>query len=213
MDMIGRLRDQLQIQGVGSAKQWLGLSEEVALVTGVPLAVTADPYLPTDSMSFYVAGIPSITFFTGSHEEYHSPRDTPETINYPGLVRSIGVVKSFAEKLATVSASVVQYEKVEGNPGQKMEGRSFRIYLGTIPDYSQEGVKGVRISGASKNSPAEKAGIKTGDVIIEFSKTKIENLYDYVYTLQAVKPNILTKMTVLRDGKKIDLDILPLLKE
>ncbi|MBC7420730.1 MAG: M28 family peptidase [Bdellovibrio sp.] len=213
MDMIGRLRDQLQVQGVASAKQWVGLSEEVALISGVPLAVTADPYLPTDAMSVYVAGVPSISFFTGSHEEYHTPRDTAETLNYPGLVRSIGVVKTFAEKLVTVSTTVVKYEKVEGNSGQRMEGRSFRIYLGTIPDYSQEGVKGVRVSGASKNSPAEKAGVKTGDIIIEFAKTKIENLYDYVYTLQAVKPNILTKMSVMRDGKKIDLDILPLLKE
>ncbi len=213
MDMIGRLRDHLQIQGLASAKQWVGLSEEVALVTGVPLTVTSDPYLPTDSMSFYVAGIPSITFFTGSHEEYHSPRDTVETLNYPGIVRVLSVVKSFTEKMASVSSAVVKYEKVEGNSGQKMEGRSFRIFLGTIPDYSQEGVQGVRISGAAKNSPAEKAGIKTGDVIIEFSQTKIENLYDYVYTLQAVKPNILTKLVVLREGKKLALDILPVLKE
>lgn len=213
MDMIGRLRDQLQLQGLASAKQWIGLSEEVALITGVPLAVTNDPYLPTDSMSLYVAGIPSITFFTGSHEEYHTPRDTPETLNYAGLLRVINVVKTFTEKIAYVAKPVLKYEKVEGNSGQKLEGRSFRIFLGTIPDYSQEGVQGVRVSGASKNSPAEKAGVKTGDVIIEFAKTKIENLYDYVYTLQSVKPNVLTKMVIVRDGKKIDLDILPVLKE
>ncbi len=213
MDMIGRLRDQLQVQGIGSAKQWPGLSEEVALITGVPLAVTSDPYLPTDSMSIYMAEVPSISFFTGSHEEYHSPRDTAETLNYPGLVRSIGVVQTFIEKLATVTKQVVKYDKVEGNSGQKLEGRSFRIYLGTIPDYSQEGIKGVRISGASKNSPAEKAGLKTGDVIIEFDRNKIENLYDYVYSLQAVKPNQVTQLAVLRDGKRVTLDITPVLKE
>lgn len=213
MDMVGRLRDRLQVQGVGSAKQWSGLSEEVGLLTGVSLTLTTDPYLPTDAMSVYLADVPSISFFTGSHEEYHSPRDTAETLNYPGLVRTINVVGKYVEKLATVSFPMMKYEKVEGNKGQKLEGRQFRIYLGTIPDYSQEGVKGVRVSGASKNSPAEKAGIKSGDVIVEFDKTKIENLYDYVYALQAVKPNHLTKLSVMREGKIIDLDITPVLKE
>lgn len=213
MDMIGRMRDRLQVQGVASAKQWAPLSEEVGLVTGVPLTLTADPYLPTDAMSIYLGEVPSISFFTGSHEEYHSPRDTAETLNYPGLVRVIGVVGKYTEKLATVSTSMLSYEKVEGNNGQKLEGRQFRIYLGTIPDYSQEGVKGVRVSGASKNSPAEKAGVKSGDVIVEFDNAKIENLYDYVYVLQAVKPNKTTKLSIMRDGKVVDLEITPVLKE
>ena len=67
-----------------------------------------------------------------------------------------------------VGSTVVKYAKVEGNSGSKLEGRGFRIYLGTIPDYTQEGIKGVKISGASKNSPAEKAGIKINDIITEF---------------------------------------------
>lgn len=213
MDMIGRMRDRLQVQGVGSAKQWAPLSEEVGLLTGVPLTLTTDPYLPTDAMSIYLGEVPSLSFFTGSHEEYHSPRDTAETLNYQGLVKVIQVVAKYTEKLATVSFPYVKYEKVEGNNGQKLEGRQFRIYLGTIPDYSQEGVKGVRVSGASKNSPAEKAGVKTGDVIVEFDKTKIENLYDYVYALQAVKPNQTTKLSVMREGKVLELDITPVLKE
>ncbi|OFZ31994.1 MAG: biopolymer transporter Tol [Bdellovibrionales bacterium RIFCSPHIGHO2_01_FULL_40_29] len=213
LDMIGRLRDTLQIQGVGSAKEWHGLSEEVGLITGQSLALTSDPYLPTDAMTFYLAQIPSISFFTGAHAEYHSPRDIPETLNYPGLQKTAHVVRTYLEKVATVSSTAVHYEKVEGNSGQRLEGRGFRIYLGTIPDYSQEGVKGVRISGASKNSPAEKAGLKENDIIIEFDKTKIENLYDYVYTLQAVKPGAVTKIKVSRGGQVLELDIMPVLKE
>lgn len=213
MDMIGRLRDRLQVQGVASAKQWSLLSEEVGLLTGVPLTLTTDPYLPTDAMSVYLGEVPSISFFTGSHEEYHSPRDTAEKLNYPGLVQVVRVVAKYTEKLANVSMTTLKYEKVEGNSGQKLEGRQFRIYLGTIPDYSQEGVKGVRISGASKNSPAEKAGVQSGDVIVEFDSAKIENLYDYVYALQAVKPNKTTKLSIIRDGKVLDLEITPVLKE
>ena len=94
-----------------------------------------------------------------------------------------------------------------------MEGRGFRIFLGTIPDYSQEGVKGVRISGAAKNSPAEKAGLLQNDIIVEFDQTKIENLYDYVYTLQAVKAGVATKIKVSRGDHVLELDITPVLKE
>lgn len=213
MDMIGRLRDSLQIQGVASALEWPALSEEVVAKTDVNLSLTSDPYLPTDSMSIYLGEIPSITFFTGSHAEYHSPRDTADTLNYPGLVQVIDVVKGYINKIAMTDKSVLTYQKVAGNAGQKLEGRSFRIYLGTIPDYSQEGVKGVRISGASKDSPAEKAGLKAGDVIVEFDKTKIENLYDYVYSLQAAKANAATVIKVQRGGETLDLPITPKLKE
>lgn len=102
--------------------------------------------------------------------------------------------------------------KVESSR-RNLEGRSFRIYLGTIPDYSQEGVKGVKISGTSKDSPAEKAGLKAGDVIVEIAETKIQNLYDYVYCLQAMKANQTTIVKVQRQGKLVELPITPTLKE
>ena len=109
----------------------------------------------------------------------------------------------------------LKYVQVEGNKSDATGGsnRGFRIFLGTIPDYSQEGIKGVRITGTAKNSPAELAGLKAGDVIVEFDTVQIENIYDYVYTLQTVKPDIKTQIKVRRDAKMIDLEITPKLKE
>jgi len=213
MDMIGRLNEHLNVQGVGSATGFKSLAETATLKTGVSLNLTNDPYLPTDSMSFYLKGLPSVTFFTGAHREYHTPLDRPETLNYDGIVQVLSVVKDFTDSLAGNFQNILKYEKVEGNSGQKLEGRSFRIFLGTIPDYSQEGIKGVKISGVAKNSPAEKANLQSGDIIIEFDKTKIENIYDYVYTLQSVKPNLKTDILILRKGKQEKLDIIPVLKE
>lgn len=214
MDMIGRLKDYLFVQGVGSALGWSKVSEAVGLKADVSLSLTQDPYLPTDSMAIYLGGIPSITFFTGAHSEYHTPNDKPETLNYKGLVSTIKVVQGFIDQIQELpKGQELKFEKVEGNSGQKLAGRGFRIFLGTIPDYSQEGVKGVKISGTAKDSPAEKAGLKTGDVITNFDSIKIDNIYDYVYTLQSVKPNVKTKIQVLRDGKSLVLDITPTLKE
>jgi hypothetical protein len=211
MDMIGRLRQSLLVQGVGSAKEWRGLLEPMAARTDVSLSQQDDPYVPSDSMQFYMQEIPAITFFTGSHAEYHSPRDRVETLNFPGLVKVANLVGALGVDLAAKPQGLT-YEKVESSQ-RKLEGRSFRIYLGTIPDYTQEGIKGVKISGTSKDSPAEKAGLKAGDVIVELGSSKIENLYDYVYCLQAIKANEQTLVKVLRQGQALLLKITPTLKE
>ena len=207
------MRENLNIQGVGSAEGFRALAEAATIRTGVPLNLTSDPYLPTDSMSIYLAGVPSISFFTGAHSEYHTPLDKPETLNYEGLKNTINVVQYFTDSIVKNEKDILKYEKVESNSGKRLEGRSFRIFLGTIPDYSQEGVKGVRITGVAKNSPAEKAGLVSGDVITEFDQTKIENIYDYVYTLQSVKPDVKTKILVLRNGKVDTFEITPALKD
>lgn len=212
MDMIGRFKDRVLFQGAGSADNWARLAEEVGVRSGIPMVVQEDPYLPTDSLAFYMAGVPTANFFTGSHAEYHSPRDVAELVNYEGLVRVLTAVQNLTNLLVDTKLPMVNYIKV-ASAHNKLQGRTFRVYLGTIPDYSQEGVKGVRVSGASKDSPAELAGVKEKDIITEFGGTKIENLYDYVYTLQSVKPNQETIMKVLRDGKIIELKITPKLKE
>lgn len=212
MDMIGRLKDRVFVQGLGSGDNWTRLAEEVGIRTAVPMTVQEDPYLPTDSMSFYMAGVPTANFFTGSHADYHTPRDTADLVNYEGVVKVLKAVQGLTDILVDSKLPMVKYVKVAGGQN-KLEGRTFRVYLGTIPDYSQEGVKGVRITGASKDSPAEAAGLKEKDIITEFDGTKIENLYDYVYTLQSVKPNKETGMKVIRDGKVLELKITPKLKE
>lgn len=213
MDMIGRYKDRLFVQGVGSGTTWSRLAEEVSLETGFPLSLQSDPYLPTDSMAIYLAQVPSVTFFTGVHSEYHSPRDTADLINYEGEEKIIQTIAEFTNHLTENSSDTVKYLKVKGEAKSSGEGRSFRIYLGTIPDYSQEGVKGVRISGVSKESPAEKAGLKEKDVIIEFGGSKIENIYDYVYSLQTVKPEQETGIKIKRGEELVELRIVPKLKE
>ncbi len=65
MDMIGRFKDRVLVQGVNSGDHWSRLTEEVGLRTAVPMTVQEDPYLPTDSLAFYRAGVPTINFFYG----------------------------------------------------------------------------------------------------------------------------------------------------
>jgi hypothetical protein len=211
MDMVGRMQKTVTVQGIGSSKDWQRYIEQMAIKNPLALQTTADPYLPTDAMSFYLANVPVVTFFTGAHEDYHKPSDTPEKLNYQGLVSIASYVNGLTESLASRTTGPV-YQKVERKSGSGM-GRGFRIFLGTIPDYSQEGVTGVRLQGVVKGGPAEKAGLKSGDIIVKFSSHDVKSLYDYVYTLQVVKPGEKTTITVLREGKTVDLPITPSLKK
>ncbi len=211
LDMVGRLRDALSVQGIGSAAEWKSLIERVNYKTPIALKTQEDPYLPTDAMAFYLKQIPAISFFTGSHSEYHTGNDTPDLLNYEGIAQVSSFITEMAATLAASADPLVKYRKVEGTRRESGGGRGFRLYLGTIPDYTAE-EKGVKISGTSKDSPAEKAGLKAGDIIVEMGGVKIQSLHDYMYCLQALKANEKTKMRVLRSGREQELEIVPALR-
>ena len=85
---------------------------------------------------------------------------------------------------------------------------NLRIYLETIPDYTGQ-AEGVKLTGVRPGGPAEKGGLKAGDVIIEFGGQKIANIYDYTYALDAAKVGQPLKVTVLRDGGRVELTVIP----
>ncbi|MEN9572405.1 MAG: hypothetical protein RL514_260 [Verrucomicrobiota bacterium] len=206
-DMVGRLRDnKLNLQGIGSSPAWRKLIEKRNVAAGFNLTLQEDPYLPTDTTPFYPKNVPVIAFFTGSHEEYHRPADKPDTLNYDGLERIAKFARALLTDLATgpERPAYAKVEKRDGGGGREQ----LRAYLGTIPDYAQE-VAGVKLSGTRGGSPAEKAGLKGGDIIVEFAGQKIANIYDYTYAMDAVKIGQPVKVVVLRDGKRVELIATP----
>jgi S1-C subfamily serine protease len=84
-----------------------------------------------------------------------------------------------------------------------------RAYLGTIPDYAQGDIKGVKLSGVSPIGPAAKAGVKAGDVIIKLGGKDVANIYDYTYIMGDLKIGKETAITVQREGKNVELKITP----
>ena len=207
-DMVGRLRNnKLTLQGVGSSTNWKKLIERRNVLAGFDLNLQQDPYLPTDTTSFYPKGIPVLAWFTGSHKEYHRPADDPDTLNYEGIERITRFASNMVQDLVTETARP-DYVKVEKSD-QGGSRDAIRVYLGTIPDYSSEDVKGVLLSGVRGGGPADKAGIKAGDIIVHFAGKEITNIYDYTYALDAVKVGMSVEMEVLRKGKRIKLSVIP----
>ena len=207
-DMVGRLRDnKLILQGVGSSSVWTKLIEKRNVPIGFNLTLQDDPYLPTDVTAFYPKEVPVLSFFTGGHEDYNRPTDDPDTLNYTGMERISRLAHGIVSDLISADERP-EYVRVERSQSEEGSRDTLRAYLGTIPDYTTEGT-GVKLSGVRAGGPADKAGLKGGDVIVEFGGQKITNIYDYTYALDAVKIGEPVKIVVLRDGKRVKLTVTP----
>ncbi len=208
-DMVGRMKDNtLMLQGIGSSDAWTGLIEKRNVPAGFNLKLQEDPYLPTDAYAFYPNGVPVIHFFTGSHEDYHRPSDDADKLNYDDMARiatfgmNLGMdIIGGGEKLA--------YVKVAPSSENTGSRASMRIFLGTIPDYAEGEIEGVKLTGVRGDGPADKAGLKAGDVIVELAGKTIKNIYDYTYALDALKIGEATPVVVIRDGERVTLTIVP----
>jgi Tol biopolymer transport system component len=206
-DMVGRLREnRLMLQGIGSSSAWRRLIEKRNVAAGFDLVLQDDPYLPTDVTAFYPRQVPVLNFFTGSHEDYHRPSDTADTLNYEGLERITRFARAIVRDLA-MDAGRPDYVKVERTDrGGNRDG--LRIYLGTVPDYSS-GDAGLKIAGTGGGSPAEKAGLRKGDVIVELAGQKVANIYDFMFAMEGLKIGEPAGIVVLREGERVSLRIVP----
>lgn len=207
MDMVGRLQEKLVLQGVGSSGDWKPLIERINVGLGVPLTLQEDSYIPTDASVFFLHGVPILSAFTGNHGEYHTPRDTPEKLNYEGISEVAKLMTAACVDLIG-DRKMPKYVMQQKPENQEMRA-SLRAYLGTIPDYAQADVKGVLLSGVAKNGPASKAGVKGGDIIVELAGKKIENIYDYTYAIEALKIGQEVTIVVKRGEETISAKLIP----
>ncbi|MEM1382737.1 MAG: M28 family peptidase [Pseudomonadota bacterium] len=211
MDMVGRLEDRLQLTGLGSSPVWAGEIERRNAVVGLPLATSEDTYLPTDATEFYTAGVPILSAFTGTHDDYHRPSDTVDKLNFEGLT-------DVAELMALLTRGQLQADMpphyvAVAPPRRAGNRRQGGVYLGTIPDYATEGIAGVPISGVVEGGPAEKAGLTGGDVITGLSGAAVADIYDLVRILNGLRPGQETEILFDRDGEARALSIVPAVRE
>jgi Peptidase family M28/PDZ domain/WD40-like Beta Propeller Repeat/PA domain len=204
MDMIGRLRNEtLVVGGTGTSPEWKQILDD-SNQYGLKITKNEDGYGPSDHSMFYSKDIPVLFFFTGAHAEYHKPEDDANLIEYKGMVTVLNYVSRVVEEIMDLPSRPT-FTRVNSK-SEQIAAAGFRVYLGTIPDYSEE-VKGVKLTGVRDGSPAEKAGIRGGDVIVEFGGKKIENIYDYTYALQEHKPGDVVTVIVLRDTQRVALEV------
>jgi S1-C subfamily serine protease len=152
-------------------------------------------------MAFYVAGIPVLFFFTGNHLDYHTATDDADKINAAGGARIAQLVSDVTVATAN-RKDVLTYIKAAP---QTMAGdvRRQGASLGTVPSYSEDpnAPPGMVLSDVVPDGPAQKAGLKAGDRIIQIGTVEIRSVNDLMFVLQTAKPGTDVKVTFVRDGK------------
>ena len=116
-------------------------------------------------------------FFTGSHKDYHKPTDDANKINYKGEYKIIQYIESIIAQTNEMDKLVFTKTR-EISMGKS----SFKVSMGIMPDYTFTG-NGVMVDGVSENRPAIKAGIKTGDVIMQLGEYKFSDVQTYMDAL------------------------------
>jgi aminopeptidase YwaD len=201
LDMVGRLRDkELTVYGTGTSSKWKEILNKDNNFK-FKLAFNDEGFGPSDHSSFYGKGIPVLFFFTGVHEDYHRPSDVAKLINSEGEDSVLHYVFNVAEDLDSMKGKP-DYIKI----ASKGTSGDWKVYAGTVPDMSNTS-EGFRLSGVSPGGPAEKAGLKGGDVMLKFGNREINNIYDYVYALQDHVPGDVVTVIVKRGDQKLSLTL------
>ncbi|WP_455211772.1 M20/M25/M40 family metallo-hydrolase, partial [Kaarinaea lacus] len=211
LDTVGRLGDNpVTVFGVGSAREWIHIFRGIGFVTGIKITSVSNDYGFSDQKSFIDVGVPGVQLFGSVHQDYHRPGDTIDKIDPQGLLKVATVLKEAVEYLANreepMNVTIEGSKKTEQRKSSKPQaGR--KVSLGTVPDFEYQG-KGVRITGTIAGSPAQKAGLKEGDIIIFIKGTTVENLNDFAKVLRGMKPGEKTTVKYTRDGKTFSADVI-----
>lgn len=204
-DMVGRLRnDKLLVFGSGSATELGALldSANVRAPTRFNIQGGGDGFGASDNSSFYAKNIPVLHFFTDSHDDYHAATDDVEKINASGEARVVDLAFNTIKELDARPSRLTFVRSTKPTP---MGGPSAsQAYLGSIPDMSASAVAGIKLTGVRAGSPAEQAGLKAGDIIVELAGKPVTDLQTYADALYSHKPGETVKIVFLREGKRVE---------
>lgn len=202
-DMIGRMRgDTLAVYGTGTSPRWMELLKSCN-TDGLVLVPSESGVGPSDHTSFYLEDIPVLHFFTGQHPDYHKPSDTPDKINFEGIVRIVDFVERVARRLNDEPEWLFTPTKDQNEDSTPR----FKVTLGVIPDYLFDG-EGMRIDGVSEGRPAAIAGLQRGDVVLAIDTVQVIDMMSYMGALSQFEAGQTSAVRVKRGGEEITLLVL-----
>ncbi|HLH40425.1 MAG TPA: M20/M25/M40 family metallo-hydrolase [Bryobacteraceae bacterium] len=211
MDMIGRIREgKVYVGGSGTGSTFARLFEEVKAPASLHLEMSEKTgYGSSDHTSFTSKQVPVLFFFSGLHGDYHKPSDTADKIDAPAAAVLLDYIADLTDRLEREAARP-KFERVAEPAPSSMSsggGSGYGPEFGSIPDFN-EPPKGVRFADVRDGTPAARAGLQAGDILIEFDGKEIGNLYDFTYALRAHKPGDLVLVKVIRGSQIIEAKVL-----
>jgi hypothetical protein len=209
-DMVGRLRgDKLHVGGVGTALEFERLVDAAAQGEGLEIQAGKDGFAASDHSAFYARSVPVLFLFTGAHAEYHTPADDADLVNFAGVVKVGGFAYRALYYLAAAPERpfyTIADRRRGGELGGGSGGRGYGAYLGTVPSFAEFEGKGVLLQGVRAGSPAAKAGVQGGDVIVGIDRATIDDLYEFTYALRDHKPGDRVVVRVRRNEETLELE-------
>jgi len=206
LDMVGRPREgKVYVEGAGTA---LGLRDLVVALAERPprppltLAFGGDGYGPSDHTSFYARNVPVLFLFTGAHADYHRPTDTAEKLDATGLAATARLAWRVTREAAERSGRLEVVRSAAPPSPQGRAERGYGAYLGAIPDFAERSQPGVLLTGVRPGSPAERAGVAGGDVLLRVGARRILNLHDLALALRSQRPGDEVEVEWARGGER-----------
>lgn len=198
LDAVGRQQtDGFTIFGGSSATEWVHIFMGIGFTTGVGATLSNQEVMASDHKPFLDAGIPAVHIFGAPAPQIHTPFDTVDEIDPRALVDAAVLTREAAAYLAnrkeplTARGAKPSTKEAEGSPMQR------RATLGTVPDY-RFGGPGVRIHAVTSNSPAAKAGLAAGDIIVSIDQRPLRTLRQMTYALARRQPGDQVKLKIRR---------------
>jgi Zn-dependent M28 family amino/carboxypeptidase len=205
MDMVGRLNDStkvLSIGGYGTSPEWASVIKPAMKNPPFFIKLDSSGTGPSDHTSFYRKDIPVLFFFTGQHKDYHRPTDDADKINYTGELKVVNYIYGI------ITAVNSEDHKLAFLKTKETENRvtALRVTLGIMPDYTYDGT-GIRADGVTEGRPAFKAGIKSGDIIIQLGDYPVNSMDTYMQALGKFSKGDKTKVKFKRGQEIIESPI------
>jgi len=204
-DMVGRLDslNTLILYGTGTAVGLEALIREHNASREFQLTLSPEGLGPSDHASFYAQDIPVLMFFTGVHDDYHTPDDDADQINYTGQKRVTDYAYDLVWDIINRDSTMVFQE---AGPRQRQSSRRrFKVTLGIMPDVAGVEKRGMRVDAVMPDRPAYYAGMKKGDIIIAIDGKPVKDVYEYMHRLSQCQAGQRISVKVLRDDKPVIL--------
>jgi hypothetical protein len=202
-DMVGRFdkeKNAISISGTGTSAEADSILKPLEEKLTFAVTHAPDGYGPSDHAAFYSSNIPVFYFNTGVHTDYHTPFDDTEKLDFDAE-KLIGDFAGNVILAVDNLPKALTFKESGKKESSGRSGRRLKVTLGIMPDFAGTEKKGLRIDGVTKDGPADKGGMKKGDIITALNGMPVGNIYEYMSRLQKLKLGITVNVEVIRNGK------------